>query len=242
MGKLIQGLYDEQSGQSHKLGELYISPHGDRYRYVQNGGSSALVTGNLLQEAAEVTDFRSMVVAATQAIGDEVITVDLGGTAVTANQFDEGSIFIESSTGIGQSFRIVRHEVQTSTTGECKFTLDRPLKIGITLNTSQATVRKNAYDGVVQYPITTQTGGAVGVALYAMTINFFGWIQSGGDVPMLFDSGTNTSNGITGIAPSAAVAGSVAPVLNAEGAITIGYAREVVSVDSTMGMVHLTID
>jgi len=241
MSKIIQDLFTESQYPQHRLGELYISPHGDKYRYVRNG-TPALVTGNLLQERVEVANFRSMVVAASQVIGDEEITVDLGGTAVTANQFADGIIYVESSTGIGQQFRIVGHDVQTSTTGECTFELDRPLKIAITLDTSQVTVRNNPYNGVVAYPVTTQTGGAVGVALYAMASAYYGWIQSGGDVAMLWDTGTNSSNGVSGVGPSSAVAGSVKPQTGAEGGIVIGYSREVVSVDSTMGLIHLQID
>src|SRR3989304_4811771 len=171
MTDILQNIYDESSGQQHKLGELYIDPFGRKFRYVQ-AGASALVTGNLLQEAAEVTNFRSMVVQAAVAIGDTMIPVTLGGTAVTANQFEQGQLVVESSTGIGQLFRIIRHDVQTSTTGTCKFYVDRPVKIALTTS-SQITVRKNAYDGVIQFP-TTPTGGAVGVALYAMTEAYYG--------------------------------------------------------------------
>jgi len=238
---ISQEIFTEESTQQHNLGSLGVDEYGDRYRYVQ-AGAVALVTGNLLQEAAEVTNFRSMAVDTAAAIGDSVVSVTLGGTAVTANQFQEGQLWVESAAGIGQQFRIKKHEVQTSTTGSCNFTLDRPLKIALTTS-SQVSVRKNAYDGVIQYPVTTQTGGAVGVALYAQTIAYYGWIKSGGDCPVLFDTGTNTSNEVTGIMPSAAVAGSVKPAAETDASPSyIGFAREVVSVDSTMGMVHLTID
>jgi len=241
MSEMLQNLYDETSVQFHKLGELYIDPFGRKFRYVQ-AGASALVTGNLLQEAAEVTNFRSMVVQAAAAIGDTMIPVTLGGTAVTANQFENGDLVVESSTGIGQVFKIVRHDVQTSTTGTCKFYVDRAVKIALTTS-SQVSVRKSAFDGVIQYPATTQTGGAVGAALYAMTDSYYGWVQSGGDGAALFDDGTNTSNGVTGIVPSASVAGSVKPAAetDASGA-NIGWSREVASTDSTMGFVHWTID
>jgi len=237
---IAQDIFTESQYQQHELGLLGTDKYGNRYRYVK-AGASALVTGNLLQEAAEDTNFRSMAVYAAAAIGADEVTVTLGGTAVTANLFDEGHLYVESGTGIGQQFMVKRHEVETSTTGQCVFTLDRPLKIALD-TTSQVTVRKNPYKGVIQYPVTTQTGGAVGVARYAMTASYFGWVQSGGECAVLFDTGTNTSNGVTGIAPSAAVAGSVAPVLDAVGSIVIGFTREVVSVDSTMGLAHLTID
>jgi len=240
MTDILQNLFDESSVQYHKLGELYVSPEGNKYRYVQ-AGAVALVTGHLLQEAAEDTNDRSMAVQAAVAIGDTMIPVTLGGTAVTANKFDEGHIFVESSTGLGQQFRVVSHQVQTSTTGTCQFNVDRAVKVALTTS-SQASVRKNAYDGVIDFPVTP-TGGAVGVALYAMTIAYFGWIQSGGDCPVLFDTGTNTSADVTRLIPSQDVAGSVSPDAAANAASpVVGYAREQVSVDSTYGMAHLTID
>lgn len=237
-----QDLFNESQYPLHRLGQLAIDEWGSKFRYVQNGGSSALVTGNLLQEPAEVTNFQSMVCAATAAIGAEVVKVDLGGTAVTANQFDGGELVIESSTGVGQWFRILSHDVQTSTTGECDFVIDRPLKIGITVDTSQVSVRINSYDGVVQYP-TTPTGGAVGVALYAMTVSYHGWVVSGGDAVVLMDNQENTAADQTALKPSEDVAGSVAPRQEADVASpTVGHARQIVSVDTTMSFAHLTLD
>lgn len=239
MGKLIQPLFEESQYQQQKLGELYISPFGDKYRYVQ-AGASALATGHLLQEAAEDTAFRSMAVQAAAAIGATQVSVTLGGTATTANMFDEGHFFVESSTGLGQQFRIVRHTV-TDASATATFYLDRPLKVALTTS-SQVTVRKNAYDGVIDFP-TTPTGGAVGVALYAMTASYFGWIQSGGDCPVLYDNQADSAADATAIIPSRDVAGSVTPNVETYAAAPIiGWGREQVSVDSTFGMAHLTID
>ncbi len=235
-----QQIFEEEQYQLHQLGALGIDDRGNKYRYVQ-AGAVALATGHLLQEAAEDTNYRSMAVQAAVAINDTMIPVTLGGTAVTANQFDEGHIFIESSTGLGQQFRIKRHDVQTSTTGTCQFHVDRPVKVALTTS-SQATVRKSAYDGVIDFP-TTPTGGPVGVALYAMTAAYFGWIQSGGDCPVLYDTGTNSAADESAIMPSRDVAGSVAVVLETLAApVHIGWGREQVSVDSTYGMAYLTID
>lgn len=233
--KYTEGLYP-----THQLGTLGIDKNGDRFRYVK-AGAVALGAANLLQEAAEDTAFRSMAVDTAAAIGDTMVSVTLGGTAVTANMFDAGILYVESSTGIGQKFNIKRHEVQSSTSGSCNFYLDRPLKVALTTS-SQVTVRKNPYAAVIAYPATTQTGGAVGFALYAQTASYYGWIQSGGNTAVLFDTGTNSANGASALAPSAAVAGSVAPVLDAVGALVIGFSREVVSVDSTVGLAHIIID
>ena len=237
---IIEALYTETSAPTHKLGELFIDPYGRKFRYVQNG-AVALVTGNLLQEPAEDTNFRSMVTQAAVAIGDFMIPVTLGGTAVTANMFEEGDLVVESSTGIGQVFKIVRHDVQTSTTGTCKFYVDRAVKIALTTS-SQVSVRKSSYDGVIAFP-TTPTGAPVGVALYAMTIAYYGWVQSGGDAVALYDNQTNSAADESALMPSRDVAGSVTVVTEALAApVHIGWGREQVSVDSTMGFVHLIID
>lgn len=235
-----QALYDESSVRQHQLGTLGVDKYGARYRYIQ-AGAVALVTGHLLQEAAEDTNYRSMAVDTAAAIGDKVVSVTLGGTAVTANQFEEGELVVETTPGIGQWRRIRRHEVQTSTTGSCDFTIYEPLKIALT-TTSQVSVRKNAYDGVVDFPVTP-TGAPIGVALYAMTIAYFGWVHSGGPGVALYDNQTNSAADESAIMPSRDVAGSVTPVTEALAApVHIGFGREQVSVDSTMGFVTLTID
>ena len=240
MGTILHtDLYDNNIVAQHKLGEKFTDEWGRTFRYVQAGAT--LTTGNLLQEAAEVTNFRSMNVAAAAAIGTTAITVDLGGTAVTAAQFESGDLCVESSTGIGQNFKILSHDVQTATSGECTFNVDRPVAIALVLDTSQVSVRKNAFDGVIQYPATTSTGSAVGVAIVVITSAYYGWIQTGGPCSVLFDDGTNTSNGVTQIVPSASVAGSVKP-LGTVGQPVVGHAREIASTDSTHGFVHLTID
>lgn len=233
-------LYVDEQYQTNRLGEIGIDRHGNKYRYVKVGGSN-LVHANLLQEPAEDTNFLSMAVPAAYAIGVSQITVTLGGTAVTANMFDEGVAIVSTSTGIGQKFYIKSHSVQTSTTGVLTLNLDRGLRIALTTG-SKVTIRKNPYNGVIQYPVTTQTGGAVGFAMQANTAAYYTWIQSGGDTAVLFDNGTNSANGASAIAPSAAVAGSVAPVLDAVGAIVLGYSRAVASVDSTVMLARVIID
>ena len=240
MDIIAQDLYQDSASPLHKLGQKAEDSLGNVFRYVRCGSSTALVAGHLLQEGAEDTNYRSMVAQAAAAIGATEIAVTLGGTAVTADQFKDGILLVESGTGLGQKFTIVSHTVQTSTTGTCTFTIDRPVETALVATTSQVTVRRNPYVAVIDNP-TTQTGGPVGVALIATTISYYGWIQSGGDCGVLFDTGTNTSNGATELVASAAVAGSVKP-MGTVGQPIVGFAREVVSVDSTFGVAHLTID
>ena len=234
-----QDLYTQSAAPLAEIGQLAFDSYGNRYRYVKAGAT--LVTGNLLQEPAENTNFHAMTPSTVSAIGSKTFAVVLGWTAVTAGLFDDGILYVSAGTGIGQQFRIVSHDIQTSTTGVCTFTVDRPVSIATVVASSKITVRKNPYKGVIQYPLTTQTGGAVGVALFALTDTYYGWIQSGGECAVLHDAGSNTSNGLTGIIPSAAVAGAVC-LAAADAANIIGFSRLVVDIDSTMNLAHLIID
>jgi hypothetical protein len=241
IGVIGEDLYSESVYPLHRVGQLGFDSFGNRYRYVK-AGASALVVGNLLQEPAEDTAFVSMTPSADAAIGATQISVTLGGTAVTANMFDGGLLTVSVTPGLGQRFQIVAHTVQTATTGACIFTLDRPLKVAITAAASKISVRKNPYLGVIQSPVTTQTGAPVGVAIYAVTGTYYGWIQSGGEASVLFDTGTNTASGALGVGASLAVAGSVKAQTGAEGGDILGFSRQVASVDSTTSVVHLMID
>lgn len=222
-----------------KLGALALDQFGNRYRLAKNGGS-ALATAKLLQEPAEDTQFVSMAVPAAVAINSTQVTVTNGTTTVTAGMFKDGFLTISTSTGIGGRYRILEHTTGASGVA-ITYTIDRGLAIALDTN-SKVSVRKNAYDGVIVYPATTQTGGAVGFSLTAVPADHYTWIQSGGDTAVTFDTGTNASNGATAIAPSAAVAGGVAPVLDAVGAIVLGFSRQVASVDSTASIAHINID
>lgn len=222
-----------------KVGQMAVDTNGNRYRYVKVGGV-ALVAGNLLQEPAEDTQFVSMAVPAAVAIGATAITVTNGTTTVTAGMFVNGRLTISTSTGIGQSFNIVSHTTGVSG-ASITYTVDRALLVALTTS-SKVSVRKNPYDGVIQYPVTTQTGGAVGFALYANPLSTYGFIQSGGDTAVLFDTGANTANGASGIEPSEAVAGSVKQSDGTAGDIYLGYSRQVASVDATVSIAHIVID
>lgn len=231
--------YKESSIQTSKLGQLAVDSNGNRFRYVKNG-AVALVAANLLQEPVADTQFISMAVPAAEAIGETTINVTNGTTTVTANMFVNGRLTISTATGIGQSFNIVAHGTGGSG-ATIAYTLDRPLLVALD-TTSKVSVRINPYNGVIQYPVTTQTGGAVGFALIANTISYYGWIQSGGDTAVLFDTGGNTANGASGIEPSEAVAGSVKQSDGTAGDIYLGYSRQVASVDSTVSICHIVID
>lgn len=194
--------------QQHQLGQLAYDRAGRAYRYVLNG-AVALVTGNLLQQAARDTAFTDMAVTTAAAVGTNQISVTLGGTATTANLFIGGTLSITVTPGIGQTFTIKNHQV-TAASGTCIFTVEEPIITALS-TLSKVTVNQNLYAGVIQSP-TTRTGKTVGVAQFALAastaaVPVYGWIGVQGVFSVLSDA-TVAAVGES-LSPSTSTAGCV---------------------------------
>jgi hypothetical protein len=149
--------------------------NGDLYRYAKFGGS-ATVAGNVLQSPATIANHSSMT-PAVAAIGATEVTVTLGATAATANQYAEGYLVTSSTPGHGYALKIKSHPAADAS-ATLVLTLEDPLIIAITASTTVDMVL-NPFAGVIQSP-TTETGAPVGVALYVGTAASFGWIKTRG--------------------------------------------------------------
>jgi len=164
------------------LGTQAITSDGRRFRYVQCG-STATVAGSLYQTAAELTDHDHLTPAAA-AVGATTITLTLGGTAVTANQYAGGLLTVDSAPGEGYSYFIVSHPAASLSTA-CVFTIEAPGVIVAITTGSEATLTPNPYSKVIIVPATTPTGAAVGVATYVIAASEYGWVQTGGQGAVL---------------------------------------------------------
>lgn len=195
--------FDTSTIQAHQLGTVGYDQLFRRYRYAQ-AGAVALVKGHLLQSPARSTDFTDMAVQAIAAIDAKSIEITLGSTATTANLFNEGTLVISASTGLGQNFTIAGHDV-TAASGVCTFNINEYILTALA-TTSKATVTKNPYDAVIDSP-TTRTGVTVGVAITAAAIDAFCWIGVEGQFGVLSDSTVSAVG--EGVSASTSTAGSV---------------------------------
>lgn len=224
-------IFGDSSVQEHALGSVGFAENGRTFRYVKAGGT-ALVPGKLQQGPAVVANHQN-IACAVAALGATSVTVTLGATAATANQYAGGTLVINDVDGEGHTYRIASHPAAGS--GETLvLTLDDPILVALTAN-SEACLFPNLYNGVVVNP-TTPTNAPVGVAVKAITASYYGWIQTHGPVSCLNDS--TTAVGL-GIAPSQAVAGAVKTM--AATLSQVGFALQA-GVDTEYRTVFLTID
>ncbi len=201
-------------------GARFDTADGREFVLIQNGGT-ALVSGNLIQGPVTIGANHQNLVVATAAIGATQVTVTLGGTAVTANQYQGGFLVINAGTGIGQTLRIASHPAQSTTSGTVVLTLEDALKVATLVSDTKGSLILNPYgapygvdvrtSGCVVCP-TTLTGPIIGVTVSPIpastaTVPSYGLIQTKGVVGCLNDA--NTAIGLD-LMHSANTAGAVA--------------------------------
>jgi hypothetical protein len=166
------------------------------FRYAKNGGT-LLVAGDAIQSPAQVADHKDLAPAAA-AIGDTSVTVTLGATEATANQYAGGYLITRSTPGQGYAYRIASHPAADAS-ASLVVTLDKSDAVQVALTTSsRVDLVQNPYSGVIQMPATTLTGVIVGVAVYPLVASEFGWLQTHGVAPAQIDGTPGVGNAISG--------------------------------------------
>lgn len=176
-----QALYVSQSTAVHALGERMVTSDGRVFRYAK-AGASDLVAGNMLQSPAQIANHLALTPAAA-AIGATSITVTLGATLATANQYANGWAIISTTPGNGYAYPISGHPAAAQS-ATLVLTLDAPLIVALTTS-SRVDLQANPYNGVIQTPITTLTGPVAGNAPYIISASEYGWIQTRGPAACL---------------------------------------------------------
>ena len=203
------------------VGAKFNTQDGRELVLVQNGGT-ALVSGVLVQGPVSIganhTGLAVTGSATVNPIGATAVTVTMGGTLATVNQYQGGYAVVSAGTGIGQTLKIASHPAATSS-GTCVLTLEDPLSVALD-TTSKISLTLNPYgsqngadvttSGVVVCP-TTLTGRVIGATLYPIpastsTVPTYGFIVTKGLTAILNDA--NTAIGLD-VMPSTNTAGAV---------------------------------
>lgn len=185
-----QDLYSSSTTAINRVGELAMGSKGRLYRYVLVGAAD-LVAGNLLQESAEDTQFENMAVGTAGVVGDAYIQVTNGTTTVTSAAYENGTITVYTSgtSLIGEEYQITKVTGVLTSGGAMQVYLDRPLRAAITTS-AKVNMKRSPWSGVIQAPATTQTGMAVGVAIYPIKAAQYGWVLTHGEANVLSDGST----------------------------------------------------
>jgi hypothetical protein len=198
-----QDIFVSSANQNTKLGALASTGDGRTYRYASVGAVAA-VPGKLYQSAAEVTNHQNLAPTADGAVGDKAITVTLGATAATANQYAGGFVMITTSTGAGYMYEIASHPAADSA-ATLKLTLVDALLTTTASASTKVDLIPNPFSVIVVNPATA-TSAPVGAAVFTTGVGEYGFVQVSGPTNLLADGAVVVG---TNVAASNATAGAV---------------------------------
>lgn len=228
-----QSIFESSDEVHHSLGTVAtLAQPGPPRRFVYGlAGSSDLDPGKTTQSAAAVSNHTDVAVASAAAVGAKSVTVTLGATAATKNQYEGGLLSIIDAAGEGTQYLIKSHAAADSA---ASLELELYDEIAVALTTSsKASLVPHSHGGLV-VGATAQTGTFTGVPYATITQAEYGWLQVSGQVMLLADEALTAGNVVTF---GSSVAGSV-EVIDLIGEPVIGQALESVT-DTEYGRVLL---
>lgn len=200
------------------VGARFDLSDGREVILVQAEASTTVASGKLYQSPAVVANHQNIAVTAftaASATGPARVTVTLGATAATANQYAGGVLIVNDNNGEGQTLQIASHPAADASASLVVTLADNPITAITTA--SEICLIANPANGVIINP-TTATGNPVGIALYPIAAGAYGFLVSKGLVAALSDA-TAPAVG-TAIAASVATAGAIGAVPYATNIVT----------------------
>ncbi len=89
------------------LGHRLILPDGREYRFAL-AGADVRVAGHLYQMEVPAANHDELVVTVIPAVGDKTFAATLGATAAAVDEYSEGMVHVNKSTGLDTGYRIRR--------------------------------------------------------------------------------------------------------------------------------------
>lgn len=177
-----QGIYETSSTAKGRVGTKRVL--GDAvFRYCK-AGAADLGIGMLAVQATPAANHQNVAVAAAVSADAQTVTVTLGATAATLNQYADGTLVVSDSTGEGTSYRI-----QSNPAADASATLTLTLydKVHTALDTtSECCLIPNPWVGTV-ITQTDQADNPAGTPLVAVTATYYYWSLTAGVGPALAD-------------------------------------------------------
>lgn len=170
-----QSVYETFASPKHALGTKAFLDDGTFY--YARAGATALSRCLLNTRSARVANHVSVAWASGGAANSNKVTVTLGATAATANQYADGILFIHDGTGSGTKRKIKSHPAADAS-ATLELTMYDNLDVA-SVTGDEVTLVANLYGATIVHP-----GNAapiiVGVPQVAVPISDYYWAQTWG--------------------------------------------------------------
>ena len=213
------------------LGTRWDTADGREVSLGLASSATTVVPGYFYQNAALIANHQGLVVTAFNAYGTTggvansgstpaTVTVTLGGTAATLNQYQGGFLVVQSSTGIGQTLRIQGHPAQATTTGSLVVTLEDAPNTALTTSSVVNLIPAPGYNVVISPAAASLTNTEFGVSLYPIAASSYGFFVTRGNTGLVaVSAGVAAGSSISvGAAGAAVILSAGLPVLGHNGA------------------------
>jgi len=173
---------------SMAYGQLGMMADGRTYQF-SGIDSTGLASGQLAVAEADADNHVDLSVAAA-AIGAKEVTVTLGATAATADQYAEGYLNVRDGTGEGHYYKIQGHPAADAS-ATLKIRLYNPIEVALVASgTSQVDLAKHPAKDCGR---SATLAKAVGVSNIVFAASTYGWLQKTGYCSVISD-GTPAKN------------------------------------------------
>lgn len=184
-----QGIYSVSSSQKERLGTVRELHDGRVFVYCYNG-AVALAAGAVC--ASVITSgMNEQTVTVAHPVGTDTITMTDSGSATAEDAYKDGSLVVTAGGGIGECYPI-RGNTAATAGATFEIILDQSLRTLWVTTTTDITVYKNRYNGVIVNPTDGQQIPAC-VPQMIVPINNYFWGQILGHGAMLIDVAAGAS-------------------------------------------------
>ena len=224
--------------QLHRLGTSMELPDGRVYYYCQANG--AITAGKICQNPVEVANHGHDLAVNTASAGDKSLSITVGGTAVTEDQYKDGYVFTNDETAEGHVYKILQHDaIDSSGSGTINLYDSDSIAVAFVAGT-QVGLMKNPYKDIIVYP-TTGTGHCVGVTATDIADDYYGWLQTSGVAAVLMDGTVVLGNHLRASDGTAGAVEALDRDASNENEESIGVCTHVICATTEYGMVDLRI-
>ena len=219
-------IFDSSTTPLFPLGEKQKTNDGREFVYVKVAAAAATVAGSLYQAPIVIANHQGVTVATTAA-GSKTVTVTLGATLATVNQYAGGYITISAGTGVGYSYKIASHPAAAQS-ATLALTLEDPILVATAVADSKACLNPSNFLNVIA---SVDTAKPVGVATFVIPASSYGFLQTKGQCAGLNKSATAVNLGLASSTTSGAFLTVAATTAQIATALQAGVDGEVRMVD-----------
>lgn len=223
-------------------GLVSTSNNRDVFRYAK--GAAAQTRAKLKLAPSHVANHNNRTIDASSpaiqlAVGSTRITVDNGGTAAVAGEYDQGLVIFNDAAGEGQTIGI-SHNFVAGSSADIVVDLFSGLTVALTAGTSEVTLVHNTYNGCQE--LASKTLDAAGVSLIDTGAGDFYFVKTKGVVSCLIGTAATLGAWLTSDGSTAGAVTDATDVTAPQAEVFIGQASIVAGVSTENNPIVLKID